>query len=339
MAISTAPVADSFFFSKNDPHDLRLGDLAKPVNLEDLSKLPFGWVLLGYPDDEGIQLNGGRVGARLAPDNIRKYFYRMTPSSFKRSELQPAFYDLGNLALSPEAKEDSSTSLAQKHEVAQTLVKQTLDSQKKIFCLGGGHDYGFPDAAAFVEYNIKKSKQRPLVINFDAHLDVRPTDKGFHSGTPFRRLLTQYSQQIDFVEIGIQPQCNSLTHRQWAERHQAVIIDLAHVEKIGLLPALKKGLKSTKSPKFSGRSSQRPLWLSIDIDSFCSSEAPGCSQSFAIGLHIEQFLPALRFLEENFDIQGLGLYEVSPPLDQDDRTSKLAALILYHAVFTAKIGS
>jgi formiminoglutamase len=306
------PTTESLYFSKKDANDPRLGESAHGVKAPALSKNLSGWSVLGYADDEGIAMNGGRVGARLAPDLIRKYFYKMTPPHLSC----PAFHDFGNL--------QSEGSLPERHQQAKTLVQDILSTSSQIFTLGGGHDYGYSDAAGFIE-SLPKSSVKPLILNFDAHLDVRPTEKGFHSGTPFYRLLQEYGSAIDFVEVGIQPQCNSPHHRKWAEERGATILSQQSLERVGMVQALQETV---------GTNPARPLWISLDMDAFCSKEAPGCSQSFATGLEINPFLAALKYLQSNFSLRGMGIYEVSPPLDQDDRTSKLAALIMYHAVFS-----
>ena len=73
----------------------------------------------------------------------------------------------------------------------------------------------------------------------------------------------------------------------------------------------------------------RPTYLSVDIDGFSNAYAMGCSQSWSTGFSPQGFFPLLQVLMSNLDVQVLGIYEVSPPLDLDDRTSKLAAQILY----------
>ena len=59
---------------------VQLQDYQFKTNLDDpriFSKL-VNWsdqadfILTGYPDDEGIKLNGGRIGAALAPHEVRK---------------------------------------------------------------------------------------------------------------------------------------------------------------------------------------------------------------------------------------------------------------------------
>jgi formiminoglutamase len=264
--------------------------------------------LLGYPDDEGIRLNGGRAGAAEAPFKVREIFYKMTPSTFLSKTLGVA--DLGNIPA-------GSLSLAEKHTLAKSITKKVFSLGKKLLTLGGGHDYGYADGSSFIEHF---AKQKPIIFNFDAHLDVRPTDRGLTSGTPFYRLLTEYPSQFDLVEVGIQPQCNSRHHLRWAEEQGVAIVSLEEIQSKGLLTALSPWLVHD----------HRPCFLSVDIDGFQSSEAPGCSQSWTTGIKSSEFLDVLTKLSLNFRLAGMGIYEVSPILDHDIRTSKLAALLMHY---------
>jgi len=313
----TTPVDSKLFFSRNDKSDPRLGEWAKsfsPQNAQEFSQLATpSWALLGYPDDEGITLNGGRPGAKEAPHAIRTSFYKMTPSLLNPKT--QSLVDLGNVS--------TSLPLEERHERGREVIRAALSHGHRTLSLGGGHDYGYADGAGFIDDCLAK-KQRPVVINFDAHLDVRPTDKGFHSGTPFHRLLTQYDRQFDFIEVGLQNQCNSLEHLNWAKSKGAQVLLYQDTLELGLKTSLQALVKN-----FAGR----PCFLSVDIDAFSSNEAPGCSQSWATGLHIQDFLPTLKMLQDTLDLRSLAIYEVSPPLDQDNRTSKLAALILHHTIF------
>ena len=295
--------------NKNDPQDPRF---EKVIG----ASAPWNVSIQGYPDDEGISLNGGRPGAAKAPDAIRAAFYKMTPW-FPLQNANFSIQDLGNLRV-------TQLDLHERHREAHRSTKNQLDQKNFLISLGGGHDYGFSDAAGFLDHHLQKKKIRPLVINFDAHLDVRPANETHHSGTPFRRLIETYGHRFDFVEVGLQPQCNSIHHWNWLLEKKGSIIPIDLIEKKGMLSALKKTL--AKIPK------QTPLWISVDIDGFHQAEAPGCSQSWNRGFTLREFLPALEFLIQKFQLSGFGIYEVSPPLDLDGRTSKLAALIMYESL-------
>lgn len=161
-----------------------------------------------------------------------------------------------------------------------------------------------------------------MVLNFDAHLDVRPTDKGFHSGTPFRRLLTEFSGRFDFVEIGLQPQCNSRSHRDWALTQKAELWWAADLMDPAVFTRRLKDYLDARPGA--------PIFLSFDIDVVTSASAPGCSQSWDTGLPSEHLFTAIDLARAHGGLRMMGIYEVSPPLDVDDRTSKLAALLAFH---------
>lgn len=266
----------------------------------------------GYPDDEGIRLNGGRPGAALGPDQIRTCFYKMTPPL--TSKKIPLIWDGGNLELDSDLKS--------RHQQAQSQAFQSYQNKKFVITLGGGHDYGYPDAAAFLSA-YKNSKKKPVVINFDAHLDVRPLDQGPTSGTPFFRLLKESANDLHFFEVGIQNHCNAKNHFAWAVKHKAQIIEQEKIAQKSLYQCL-----LPKLLRFKGH----PTFLSVDIDGFTSSEAPGCSQSWPVGFTTQDFLKALKAIFQKLDVKGLGIYEVSPPLDVGNLTSRLAALIVYHSL-------
>jgi formiminoglutamase len=265
-----------------------------------------------WNDDEGIRLNKGRIGAALGPQVILHYLMKMTPSV--------------NLVNNPLFKIhlnsiDHSLSLKQRHEQAQRLIQDSLRLDNFPLSLGGGHDYGFPDAAAFTEHFLAQ-KIRPTIINFDAHLDVRPADKELGSGTPFRRLLEAFHKEITFIEVGLQPHCNSRTHYHWAQKYGAKLIMASEAQTQAqmhnqLLPLLKKN---------------SPCWVSLDIDVISSKSAPGCSQSWDNGLDSQVIFEAFKLIDANTNWRGLGIYEVSPPLDIQNMTSKLAALFAFEFI-------
>lgn len=309
------PVDKHLLFTKNDKEDPRLGEcvhLPSENTLKNITEHNFDFAILGYPDDEGILLNGGRPGAHAAPREIRTYLYKMTPSL--DSERLPRIFDFGNLY-------NQQISLPDRHASARDVVASLARSQKRWISLGGGHDYGYCDGAGFLD----AYKDNAVLINFDAHMDVRPTDKGFNSGTPFHRILSEFSGHVHFAEVGIQNQCNSKTHVTWAKDHGAEIFTLDYINQNGLLSTLKNFMHGKETKK---------VFLSIDIDAFTSSEAPGCSQSWTTGIFTKEFMESLRWVIQEFDVRGIGIYEVSPPLDQDNRTAKLAALIVHQFIFS-----
>ncbi len=290
--------------------DPRMGNLlVKTINEAE-------YVIQGYPDDEGIDNNGGRVGASLGPNGIRQIFYKTTPHQILET---PKIFDAGNLIL--------DDNLKNRHEIAKAGALSVLSKGKVLIGLGGGHDYAYADGASFLE-DSKDEKVKPLIINFDTHLDLRPLKDEINSGTPFYRLLTDYPDQFDFIEVGLQQVCNSKEHFEWGKSKGMKAIWLEDFKLSGdtLSTYFVKQFEDIfiKKP---------PTYLSIDIDAFSAVFAPGASQSWPTGLTPDEFYPLFLLLIERLPVKLLGIYEVSPPLDENFKTQRLAAQIIHRFIY------
>ena len=276
------------------------------------------FIFFGYPDDEGIKNNGGRPGAREAPNRIRKCLYSMTPH-LRSPHKFPQFFDFGN--------QSENGTLADRHQEAIGFVESHLDQGRTSISLGGGHDYAYPDGRAFLNF-CSDNPVKPVIINFDAHFDVRPLESKnkITSGTPFYRLLED--DNFEFIEVGIQDQCNSKEHFKYVQDKGGHVLFLDDLFENGDFKWV--SFKNFFDPL---NCHSNPCFLSIDIDVFSNAFAPGCSQSFASGLSPLHFFPMLEYIVEHFYVCSLGIYETSPPLDFDDRTSKLAAQIIYKFIY------
>lgn len=308
-------VDKNLLFSKNDPQDPRLGELVKTTNFNTASNSVH---LLAYPDDEGIKNNGGRIGAAEGPNEIRNFLYRMTPplnSQIDNLEL----YDLGDVQL--------NLSIEERHEVAKNQCLESLRLKNQWIGIGGGHDYAYPDGWGFITHCLENNI-RPLIINIDAHLDVRPMNNGISSGTPFYRLLTEFEGKFDFYEIGIQNQCNSKQHYDWAKSKGAEVISWEEMEQS----------YENKAQFIFDRLGEHILkrshcFLSVDLDGFSSAFAPACSQAWPTGFLPEEFFQFFHGIHRSLQIDCLGVYECSPRYDSDHRTARLASQIIHRYLY------
>jgi formiminoglutamase len=215
--------------------------------------------------------------------------------------------------------------LAERHERGRRVVNELARQDKYWISLGGGHDYGYCDTTAFVQ---AYKEHKPLVINFDAHLDVRPVhldqkSQGLHSGTAFFRMMNEFGHNCSFIEVGLQAHCNSPYHARWLNERGGRIVWREAIDEYGMVESLQQLVPLAIHPAF----------ISVDVDALSSSIAPGCSQSWASGLQWQEFIRGFDFLIDSFDVKGIGIYEVSPVLDEDNKTSKLAALIMHRFIF------
>ena len=297
-------VDSALFFSRQDPADPRLGELHRP-SAEDAAVS-----ILGYPDDEGIQLNGGRVGAALGPAEIRRWLYRMTPHPRR----EPAtFHDLGDVPV-------EAGPLATRHELGRETVRHALKQERRVLALGGGNDYAYADGRAFLDVY---GERRPLVINVDAHLDVRDSARSLNSGTPFFRML-ESGVPFDFVEFGIQTHCNARAHWDYVLAKGGRIVTLEEMREAGL-SALDYATQTLGELWLK----RRPTFLAIDRDAFAWAHAQGTSAAWPLGLAPDEFFPLFALWLKRLDVRVLGLYETSPPLDPGGGTARLAAQLAH----------
>ena len=138
------------------------------------------------------------------------------------------------------------------------------------------------------------------VVVLDAHLDFRDEYRGdrFNHATVIRRV---YEEVGDVTVMGVRN-----VSSQEIEEAQG---------RIKIIPYTLKPLYT-----------DTPVYLSIDVDVFDPSEAPGVGTPEPGGISFRLFLKWLR--ESSFPLVGFDVVEVSPPLDHNKITQTLAATIL-----------
>lgn len=308
---------------EEDPHDLRLSHHVTRYEglfdsfLDELKENDV--VLLGYPDDRGVERNGGRTGAFAGPDQIRKYLLRFTPS-YQNKGL-PRVWDIGNL-------KTWSQDLLLAHEEARVCVRKIRRKGARIISLGGGHDWAYPD---FIDLG-EDSPTKARVINVDAHLDVRPnptdTPREGHSGTPFRRILenSQKSQVPEIMAIGLQESCNARSHVEWAHSRRMTTLFLDE------LPENIERRWPFVVERLQIGEEQVRYGLSIDLDVFPQFISPGVSAPQVLGIDPQLVYKMIQTLGPK--IRHLGIYEYNPSFDEDGRSARLAAHLVYSYLMT-----
>ncbi len=295
---------EKLFESRNDPNDVRMGDWIVRRR-EHFAKCQV--VILGCPQDEGVVRNKGRAGARLAPAEIRRAFYRLP----KPAALDPIrIFDLGDLIL--------PSTLEEIHALQFELVRRLLKEGKIVISLGGGNDVAYPDVKAAA-----KQFDRVAAFNIDAHLDLR-ADPQPNSGTPYRQLLEEELLLPElFHEVGIQPLANSPRYLDYAKERGVSVHTMAEVQERGVDEILRGPLAASRV---------KAIFWGFDLDSVRASDAPGVSAPSPIGLTAEQICRIATLAGRDARTRLIEVSEVNPTYDVDGRTSRLAALLLMHAL-------
>ncbi|WP_319467871.1 formimidoylglutamase [uncultured Pseudodesulfovibrio sp.] len=284
-----------------DPNDIFVGSVISR-DTHDYHKATH--VLIGCPQDIGVQRNHGRPGAAEAPATIRNILYKLKPP---RNLGSGSVLDLGDII--------TGNNLEAIHDTLHAVVRQAVADGKHVMVMGGGNDCSLPDAKA-----VHATHPDFAAINMDAHLDMRISDQ-VHSGTPYRNLIEGgFLTPENFHEVGIQPWANSPIYLEKAEELGVNIHTYLDIRTQGKTSFF-NGLFSTLKDKL--------LFAGLDMDSVRASHAPGVSASSPIGFSANDVINFAARCREHGRTAVFEITEVNPAFDIDGRTARLAAQALY----------
>lgn len=276
-----------------------------------------GVAFLGFCCDEGIRRNRGRTGAANGPHSIRKELANL-PCWFTQ---EVRLYDAGDITCQETSLEEGQGSLA-------IAVKQILDWGLFPMVLGGGHEIALGHYQGIREHLLTKTPDPRIgIVNFDAHLDLRPYDKGGSSGTMFRQIADQCRQRnlhYGYLCIGVQKYSNTVALFNTAEELGATVLlskDLAVELPWHAIESIEDHIKDHPA-----------LYVTICSDVFSSAYAPGVSATQPLGLEPELVLKLLKLLFRSGRVVGFDIAEVAPRFDQDNTTANLAKVLIFSAV-------
>ncbi|HJR15727.1 MAG TPA: formimidoylglutamase [Gemmatimonadales bacterium] len=262
-------------------------------------------VILGFPCDEGIRRNGGRVGAAGGPSAIRAALYQLAPDA--RSERFEhrlgRTRDLGDIEMSGVMESD------QQH--LGEVVAPYIRTGRFVVVLGGGHETSYGHFLGYV-----LAQRRVEILNWDAHPDVRdPAGDRGHSGSPFRQAVEHGSNACRRYSVaGLQPHLAAREHVAYVERHGRVIWrDDVTLERIAQLY----------------RSADDPTMASFDLDTVNEAEAPGVSAPNSGGLTSDLWIEAAYQAGRSAGVASVDVVELNPVFDRDGQTARLAAVTVW----------
>ena len=271
--------------------------------------------VLGAPFDFGTQF---RPGARFGPRAVRE---ASTLFSFghagaydhedDRTYLGPEvrIVDIGDADI---VHTDTETS----HANIEAGVRAILRAGALPVVIGGDHSVNIPCVRAF------DTQGDIHILQIDAHLDFVDERHGVRHGhgNPMRRAAEE-SYVTGLTQLGIRNV--SSTAREGYEAARAMGSDILSVRQVRRLGT---GAVLDRIPKGAR------LYLTIDIDGFCPSIAPGTGTPSHGGFLYYEVLELLQGAARRHEIVGLDLVEVAPDYDPTGATAILAAQILLNTL-------
>jgi len=301
------PADASLFYSRKDPNDVRLGDVViRGKALYSHANV----VIVGCPQDEGVRRNGGRIGARHAPAEIRRALYRYAVSE---AHEHLSLFDAGDVRI--------SETLEATHDALGEVVRSFLADGKTVVVLGGGNDVSYPDCSALASL-----AKAVLVFNVDRHLDVRAAEPR-NSGTAYRQLLEEGRIGAElFHEVGINSFANSQAYRRWVEERGAHIHYLGDLREAGVGATVRQIVQQARADA---------IFWGFDLDVVHAAEAPGVSDPSPMGLTAREVCEIADVAAGDARTRVIEVSEVNPKHDVGGITSKLAANIIVRALAKA----
>ena len=262
-------------------------------------------VILGFPSDEGVRRNGGRVGAADGPAAIRNVLYRMAPDARmdRFEDLISRTSDLGDLQISGDVERDQ-------RNLGDVLAPH-LERGAFAIVLGGGHETSYGHFLGYVP-----AHRQVEILNWDAHADVRELVEGkAHSGSPFRQAIEDPSHACRRYSVaGLQAHSVARAHLKLvAGQGRAIWADELSTDMVDDLY----------------RSLTTPALVSFDLDAVHQAEAPGVSAPNPSGLRGELWLHAAYAAGRATAVTSADVVELNPRVDRDGQTARLAALTVW----------
>jgi len=263
----------------------------------------------------GIPFDGGttyRPGPRFGPRNIRVQSAMIRPwnpvlkvNPFTKWRIG----DFGDLSINPLSIEDTYSRITKQ-------LGDVLRAKTRTLCVGGDHSILLPILRA-----IHKQFGPVGFIQLDAHGDTWGGYFGSpHShGTPVKYAVEEGLINKDCaLQVGLRGQVYSEKDFDFARKHKIQIVTAEEFHQGGIR------LVQSHVKKFRSR----PVYITLDIDVVDPAFAPGTGTPQVGGLSSAQILDLVRSLK-GLSIVGCDLVEVSPPYDNGETTSLLAANLLF----------
>ncbi|MEM6619198.1 MAG: agmatinase [Pseudomonadota bacterium] len=292
-----------------------IATFAKAPHVADWSALDADVAVLGAPFDGGTQY---RPGARFGPRAVRE---ASTLFSFGHA----GAYDHEDDAvyLGPEVRiadmgdaDIVHTLTDASHEGIRMGVLAALGAGALPVVIGGDHSVNIPAIEAF------DGQGDIHVVQIDAHLDFVNERHGVTRGhgNPMRRA-AEKPYVTGLSQFGIRNV--SSTAREGyedARKRGSDILSVRQVRAMGTRAAARRVPAGAR------------VYLTVDIDAFCPSIAPGTGTPSHGGFLYYEVLELIQEIIRNHSVVGIDLVEVAPDYDPTGSTAILAAQLLMNTL-------
>ncbi|KQO75123.1 agmatinase [Rhizobium sp. Leaf262] len=291
-----------------------ISTFAKSPYVSDWDAIDADVAVLGAPYDFGTQW---RSGARFGPRGVREastLFAFGHAGAYDHEDDVPylegvRIVDMGDADI-------VHTDTIRSHANIEFGVRKILAAGALPVVIGGDHSVNIPCIDAF-------SDQGDIhLIQFDAHLDFVDERHGVRlgHGSPMRRA-SEKPWVTGMTQLGIRNVSSTAKEGyDYARSVGSDILSVRQVRRLGVEGVLER------------IPAKKRYYLTIDIDGFDPSIAPGTGTPSHGGFDYYDVLEIIAGLAERGSIVGVDLVEVAPDYDQTGSTAILAAQLLLNTI-------
>jgi agmatinase len=288
-----------------------ISTFGKRPYVSDWSKIDADIAVLGAPYDFGTQF---RSGARFGPRAVREAstlfsfghggaYDHEDDATYLGSDVR--IVDLGDADI-------VHTDTTKSHANIKTGVNAILDAGALPVTIGGDHSINIPCIDAFDE------RGDIHILQIDAHLDFVDERHGVRNGhgNPMRRA-AEKQYVTGLTQVGIRNVSSTAKEGYEDERKMGSdIISVRQMRELGAQGVINRIPEKAR------------VYVTLDIDGFCPSIAPGTGTPSHGGFLYYEVLEMLQAVAKRHEIVGIDLVEVAPDYDHTGGTAILAAQIL-----------
>jgi len=288
-----------------------ISTFGKRPYVSDWTKIDADVAVLGAPYDFGTQF---RAGARFGPRAVREAstlfsfghggaYDHEDDATYLGSDVR--IVDLGDADI-------VHTNTEKSHANIKTGVNAMLDAGVFPVTIGGDHSINIPCIDAF------EGRGEIHILQIDAHLDFVDERHGVRNGhgNPMRRA-AEKPYVTGLTQVGIRNVSSTAKEGyEDARKMGSDIISVRQMRELGAQGVIDRIPEKAR------------VYVTLDIDGFCPSIAPGTGTPSHGGFLYYEVLEMLQAVAKRHEIVGIDLVEVAPDYDHTGGTAILAAQIL-----------
>jgi agmatinase len=259
------------------------------------------------------------TAASIAPSVIREQSGRYSPWCWTHYDYDLGgdllagrtvkIVDCGDVTMVPGRWEENS-------KVATTTIKAILDRGAVPIALGGEDSTPIPVLRAY------EGRGPMCVVQIDGHIDWRDEREGVREGlSSTMRRASEMPWVKGMIQIGIRG-FGSARKLEFddARKYGSVIVGAEELHRVGVADALRRMPASDQ------------YYITMDADSLDPSIAPGVWGPAFGGLTYYEATNLIKGVASKGRIVGFDLVEVTPSVDVQNTTSRLAARLIMNVI-------